>query len=162
MSRLNRIGLVATLASLSAFAVVHAATPAASEADAKKAIEARQGIFKQIKDLNDPIGKMLKRQMPIDAAVVGTNAAKIQQLAGQLPGAFKVDTRAFKGIKTAALDGIWNSEADFKTKSDVLATAAGEAVTAAKGGDAKAIQTSLIAIGKACGGCHDAYKAKVD
>jgi cytochrome c556 len=159
MSRLNRITLITALATLSAFVGVQAATVAGSEAEAKKAIEARQNVFKQIKDLNDPLGKMLKRQAPMDPAVVAATAAKIQTLAGQIPAAFKVDTRSFKGVKTAALDGIWNSEADFKTKADALAAAAGEAIVAGKSGDAAASQKALIGLGKACGNCHDSYKA---
>jgi cytochrome c556 len=159
MSRPYRIGLVTALAALAAMAAVQAATVAGSEAEAKKAIEARQDVFKQIKDLNDPMGKMLRRQMPIDPALVAANAVKIQELAGQIPAHFTVDTRNFKDIKTKALDGIWNSEADFKAKADVLVKAAGDAVTAGKSGDTGATQKSLIGIGKACGGCHDSYKA---
>jgi cytochrome c556 len=161
MSRLNRITLITGLAALSAFAV-QAATVAGSEADAKKAIEARQHVFDQIKDLNDPLGKMLRNQSPMDPTVVATNAAKIQTLAGQIPGAFKVDTRGFKSTKTAALDGIWASEADFKAKADALAAAAGEAVAAGKSGDPKNTRTALIALGKACGNCHDSYRAKTE
>jgi cytochrome c556 len=159
MNRLNRIGLVTVLAAC-AVAAVQAATVAGSQADATKAIEARKATFKEIKDLNDPLGKMLKRQMPVDPALVATNAAKIQALAGKLPGNFTVDTRNFKGTETAALDGIWNSEADFKAKADALAAAAGDAVTAGKSGDAAATQKALVGIGKACGSCHDAYKTK--
>jgi cytochrome c556 len=162
MSRLNRISLITAFAALSAFAGVQAATVAASDAEAKKAIEARQHVFDQIKDLNDALGKMLKNQSPMDPALVATNAAKIQALAGQIPGAFKVDTRGFKGTKTAALDGIWASEADFKTKADGLAAAAGAAVTAGKSGDAAASKTALIALGKACGNCHDSFRAKAE
>ena len=162
MNRLNRITLVTALAALSTFAGVQAATVAGSEAEAKKAIEARQHVFDQIKDLNDPLGKMLKRQSPMDPAVVAVNAAKIQTLAGQIPGAFKVDTRGFKGTKTAALDGIWSNEADLKTKADALAAAAGEAIAAGKSGDAAATQKALIGLGKACGNCHDSYRAKTE
>jgi cytochrome c556 len=162
MSRLNRTSLITALAALSAVAGVQAATVAASEADAKKAIEARQHVFDQIKDLNDAFGKMLKKQIPMDPAVVATNAAKIQALAGQIPTAFKVDTRGFKSTKTAALDGIWASEADFKTKADALAAAAGEAVAAGKSGNADTTRTALIALGKTCGSCHDSYRAKTE
>ena len=160
MNRLNRISLFTALAALCAVAGVQAATVAASEAEAAKAIKARQAALKQIGDLNEPIGKMLKRQMPIDAAVIGTNAAKIQELAGKLPELFSIDTRSFKGTKTAALDGIWNSQADFKVKADVLVKAAGDAAAAGKAG--KVGPPQLIAMGKACGGCHDAYKASTD
>ena len=162
MSRLHRIGLVTALATLSVVAGVQAATVAGSEAEAKQAITARQEVFKEIKKLNDPMGKMLRRQAPIDPALVATNAAKIQELAGKIPEHFTVDTRKFKDIKTAAMDGIWNSEADFKSKADGLVQAAGAAVEAGKSGDAGATQKSLIGIGKACGACHDSYKAKID
>jgi cytochrome c556 len=159
MNRFNRIGLVTALVAVSAVVGVQAATVAGSQADATKAIEARKALFKQIKDLNDPIGKMLRRQAPMDTAIVATNAAKLQELAGKIPGVFTVDTHTFKGTETNALDGIWASEADFKAKSDALVTATGAAVAAAKTGDAAATQKSLIAIGKACGSCHDSYKA---
>ena len=162
MSRLNRITLLTALAALSGVAGVHAATVAASDAEARKAIEARQHVFDQIKDLNDALGKMLKNQSPMDPALAATNAGKIQALAGQIPGAFKVDTRGFKGTKTAALDGIWASEADFKAKADALAAAAGEAVAAGRSGDAKNTRTALINLGRSCGNCHDSYRAKMD
>lgn len=159
MNRLNRTGLITALAAVSAIAAVQAATVAGSQADATKAIEARQSLFKQIKELNDPIGKMLRRQAPMDPAVVATNAAKMQELARQIPAHFTVDTRKFTGTKSDALEGIWNSEADFKAKADALVAATGDAVTAGKSGDAAATQKALISIGKSCGGCHDAYKA---
>jgi cytochrome c556 len=159
MNRVNRIGLVTAIATLSAIAGVQAATVAASQADATKAIKDRQAIFKEIKDLNEPLGKMLRRQAPMDPALVATNAAKMQALAGKIAPAFAVDTRTFKATETAALDGIWNSEADFKGKADAMAKAAGDAVTAGKSGDAGATNKALQALGKSCGGCHDAYKA---
>jgi len=159
MNRVNRIGVATAIATLCAIAGVQAATVAASQADATTAIKARQAIFKEIKDLNDPMGKMLKRQAPMDPAVVAVNAAKIQVLAGKIAAAFAVDTRKFKGTESAALDGIWNSEADFKTKADNLASLAGDAAAAGKSGDAGATQKALIAMGKGCGNCHDNYKA---
>jgi cytochrome c556 len=159
MNRVNRIGLVTAIAALSAFTGVQAATVAASQADATKAIKDRQAIFKEIKDLNEPIGKMLRRQAPMDPAVVATNAAKIQALAAKIAPAFAVDTRTFKATETAALDGIWNSEADFKSKADAMVKVSADAAAAGKSGDAGATQKALVAMGKACGSCHDAYKA---
>ena len=160
MNRLDHISLFSALAMLCAVAGVQAATVAASEAEAAKAIKARQALLNQINDLNEPMGKMLKRQTPMDPAVVATNAARIQELAAKLPQLFAIDTRGFTGTKTAAVDGIWNSQADFKTRADGLAKAAGEAFAAAKSGNVSAAQ--LAGIGKACGNCHDAYKAKTD
>lgn len=153
-----RIGLFTALATVFTIAGVQAATEAASEAEAAKAIKARQALLNQINDLNEPMGRMLKRQIPIDAAVVATNAARIQELAGKLPEAFAVDTRKFTRTRTAALDGIWNSEADFKAKAEGLAKAAAEVVTAARSDNVAVAQ--LAGIGRACGSCHDAFKAR--
>jgi cytochrome c556 len=158
MHRLHRIGLFTALATVFAIAGVQAATEATSEAEAAKAIKARQALLNQINDLNEPMGRVLKRQIPMDPAVVATNAARIQELAARLPEAFAVDTRKFKGTRTAALDGIWSSEADFKARAEVLAKAAGDAVTAARGGTVAVAQ--LAGIGRACGNCHDAFKAR--
>jgi cytochrome c556 len=160
MNRLDRIALFTTLAALCAAAGVQAATVAASEAEAARAIKARQALLEQINDLNTPMSKMLKKQQPMDAAVVAKNAAMIQELAARLPEAFAVDTRGFKGTETAALDGIWNSQADFKSHADALGKAAGEAVAAARAGAVENAQ--LIGIGKACGACHGAYRARTD
>ena len=163
MNRLNRIGTVVTLAAVSAIAMSQDAVVkvASSEAEAAKAIEARQAIFKEIKDLNAPISEMLRRQRPVDPAVVATNSAKIQALIEKVPAAFLIDTRQFKGTKTAALDGIWNSMADFKTKNDAMVTALAAAVAAGKSGNAAETQKAMAGLGRGCGGCHDAYKIKL-
>jgi len=161
MNVLTRIGVAAALAAVSAIAASQAVTKAADQAAATKAIEARQAIFKQIKDLNDPLGRMLRPGGPaIDTALVATNAAKIAELAAKIPAAYTVDTRGFTATKTGALDGIWNSQADFKTKSDALVAATQKAADAAKTGDVAATRTAMQGIGRTCGGCHDAYRQK--
>jgi cytochrome c556 len=159
MNRLTRIGVAATLAAVSAVAVSQAVTKAASEADATKAVEARQAIFEQIKELNDPIAPMLRPNgPPVDTALVATNSAKIAEMAAKLPAAFLVDTRGFTAAKTRAVDGIWNSQADFKSKADALVTAANAAAEAGKTGDAAATRRALAGIGRACGSCHDTFR----
>jgi cytochrome c556 len=161
MNRLTRIGTVAALAAVSALAASQGAvTKAASQAEADKAINARQAIFKEMKDLNAPIGEMLRRQKPVDPAVVAVNAAKLAELGGKIPAAFLVDTRGFTATKTGALDGIWASQAEFKTKADALVTAANAAAAAGKSGDVAATQGALVAIGRSCGGCHDSFRQK--
>lgn len=160
MNRLTRIGVAAVLAAVSAAVAAQAVTKAASQADADKAIKARQAIFSEINDLNKVIAPMVRPNGPaVDTALVATNAAKIAELAQKIPAAYLVDTRGFTATKTRALDGIWNSQADFKTKADALATAATAAADAAKTGDAAATRTALQGIGRACGSCHDPFRA---
>lgn len=162
MNRLTRIGSLAALAAVATVAMsADAVTKAASQAEADKAIEARIAIFKEIKDLNDPLGAMLRPNgRPLDPALVATNAGKMAELAKKIPAAYNVDTRGFTATKTGALDGIWNSQADFKTKADALVTAAQAAADAGKTGDAAETRRAVGGIGRTCGGCHDAYRQK--
>jgi cytochrome c556 len=173
MNRLNRLGVVAALAVVSAYAISQNAAPAgpapaagppgppSPEAVAKSAIETRQGLYKLLSNQMGPIGGMLRNQREFDAALVAKNAARIQTLSDMIPELFTLDTRPFKTVKTAALDGIWNSQADFKTKADGLNKAAGALVDAAKTGDKAATLKAAADVGKACGACHDNYKVKL-
>ena len=162
----NQVGVVVAAAAMSAVALAQTAAPAKSAADAKTAIEARQQHFKDIKKVYEPLGAMLK---PIsnggkdfDAAVVATNAARLQDMAKTIPTRFDVDTRQFKDTKTDARDAVWASAPDFKAKADAMATAAAAAASVAKGGDAAATKMAIRDIGKSCGACHDNFKAKAN
>jgi cytochrome c556 len=158
MKRVFSIGAAAAIAAVSVAAwAQNAPNP---EQQARSAIETRQGLYKLLGAQMGPIGGMLRNQVPFDAAVVARNAERIQVLAGMIPELHALDTRQFKNIKTGALDGIWNSQADFKSKADALASAAGTLATTAKGGDRAATLKAAGEIGKACGSCHDSYRQK--
>ncbi len=160
MNRLIRLGTAATLALASTLAISQGAPPS-PEAQAKSAIDNRQAVFKLIGHQFGPISGLMRSQTaPMDAAVVARNAERIQVLAGMIPELFERDTREFKSLTTAALDGIWTSQPDFKTKADALAAAAGKVATAAKSGDRAATAAAAGEVGRACGACHDAYRAK--
>jgi cytochrome c556 len=169
MKRLYRVGVAAVLATVSVAALSQGAPAGAGPAgppnpaaQAKTAIETRQGLFKLMANQNGPITAMLLRnQRELDAAVVQRNAERMQMLAGMIPELFTLDTRQFKDTKTAALDGIWASQADFKAKADAMANYAGALAAAAKSGDKEAMRKAAQDMGpKGCGGCHDNYRAK--
>jgi cytochrome c556 len=160
MNRLLRFGMALTATAASALAISQGAGPPSPEAQAKSAIEARQGLFKVMTTQFGPIGGMLRNTVPFDAAVVARNSARVATLGEMVPEMFALDTRAFTTIKTAALPGIWNSQADFKGKADALVKAANELNAAAKGGDKAATLAAAGAVGKACGSCHDNYRQK--
>jgi cytochrome c556 len=156
MKRLIRFGVAATLAAISVAAFPQGAPPNPD----KTAIETRQAVFKLISHQNGPIGAMFRPNGTFDAAVAARNAERIKVLAGMIPELFARDTRAFKDAPTRSLEGIWTSQADFKAKADALATAADGVLVAAKSGDKDATQKANAEIGKACGACHDAFRAK--
>jgi cytochrome c556 len=157
MNRLLRFGTAATLALASTLALSQGAP--SPEAQAKSAVEARQAVFKLIANQNGPLSGLTRNQA-VDAGLAARNAERIQVLAGMIPELFERDTREFKSVNTAALDGIWNSQAEFKTKADALATAAGKLAAASKANDRAGMTTAAGEIGRACGSCHDAFRAK--
>lgn len=157
MNRLLRFGTAATLALASTLALSQGAP--SPEAQAKSAVEARQAVFKLIANQNGPLSGLTRNQ-EVDAGLAARNAERIQVLAGMIPELFERDTREFKSVNTAALDGIWNSQAEFKTKADALATAAGKLAAASKANDRAGMTTAAGEIGRACGSCHDAFRAK--
>jgi cytochrome c556 len=157
MNRLTRIGVAAALAVISVAAFPQGAPPNPDKA----AIETRQGLFKLISNQSGPIGAMFRPNGTFDAAVAARNAERIKVLAGMIPELFAArDTHTFKDVPSRALDGIWTSQADFKAKADALVAAADGVAAAAKTGDKDATQKANAEIGKACGGCHDAFRAK--
>jgi cytochrome c556 len=171
MNRLTRIVAAATLAAVSALAISQAPPaggpppaagpggPPSPEAQAKAAIETRQGLFKVIANQNGPIGGMNRPNAPApDLALVARNAARLQTLAEIIPDVFTANTSAVTTVKTRALSGIWTSQADFKAKADALSKAAGTVATAAKSGDAAATKAAAAEMGKTCGGCHDTFR----
>jgi cytochrome c556 len=161
MKRLNRLGWVVVAVSASALAVAQVAIkPAKSAAEAKTAIEARQAVFKDIKKAYEPMIAMMKNQQPFDAAVIATNAARIQELSAKIPEAFAVDTRGFKETKSEAQDRVWLSQVEFKAKTDATVQAAANLAAVAKTGDKGATMKAIPAMGKTCGGCHDIFKFK--
>jgi cytochrome c556 len=158
MNRLIRIGVAATLAAISVTSFSQGGPPNQD----KTAIETRQGVFKLINNQNGPISAMFRPNSTVafDAALVARNAERIKVLASMIPELFTRDTRQFKDSPTRALDGIWASQADFKAKADALVAAAEGLEKAAKTGDKAATSTANGEIGKACGGCHDPFRAK--
>ena len=161
MKRMLSLGLAAslTLVSLGNFAAEPAGPPSPEEV-AKRAIETRQGLFKVIAGQWGPVAGML-RNAPFDAAVAEKAGTRIEVLAGIIPEVFTNDTRKNgAAVKSAALEGIWTGQADFKAKADDLAKAARELSAAAKTGDQAKTKAAAGNVGKACGGCHDTYRAK--
>ncbi len=143
-------------------AAAAAATTAAADEEleaAQAAIELRQAPMKLLGWNMGPLGGMLRGSAPFDAAVVETNTARMAVIAPMIPGVFSQDVRSFD-LETRALPSIWDNKDDFDSKAMALAEAAMAASAAAATGDEAATMMALGAVGQACGGCHDDYRAE--
>jgi cytochrome c556 len=73
--------------------------------------------------------------------------------------AFSRDTRSAE-LETDALPGIWANMADFDQRAMDLQSRAQALLTASRGGDEAATKAAIGQVGRACGGCHDEYRAE--
>jgi cytochrome c556 len=132
---------------------------AALAATAAETIATRQQNYKQIGRAFKAIGDELKKDSP-SLALVGSNAGTIGDLGRRIPNWFPKGTGPEAGVKTGALPVIWEKPADFRHAAANLVRAAREAQAAAASGDVARTKAAAGAIGQACKGCHDTFRAR--
>ena len=160
MFELHRALIPASAVLLGAVSIALAQNgPPSPEKQAEKTVETRQGLFNVQAFVFGPVGAMLKGSIPLDAALVQKEAARLQVTSSMITEMFKVDTRKFQ-THTHAKDKIWDSQADFTKKADDLHEAAMTLEAAAKKGERSGILDAAGKVGNACKACHDEYRDK--
>jgi cytochrome c556 len=102
-----------------------------------------------------PLGAMAQGKAPYNADVAARNASYLEVLV-QLPwDGFQAST---KDEKSKALPAIYENEAKFKEAQDRLKGAVNKLVASAK--DESAFKGAAGEVGKACGACHNDFRAK--
>jgi cytochrome c556 len=159
MNRVSMLGCAAlgSLAVISV-AIAQGPPPQSPEQQAASALKLRQALFDVQSYAFGPVGAMMKGA-PFNADVVVTAAKRVQVTSSMIPDVFKTDTHTFT-LKTRALEGIWTNKADFDSKARDLQQAAAALEMAAMSGDKAETMKAAVAVGKACGACHDQYRAK--
>jgi cytochrome c556 len=104
-----------------------------------------------------PLALMAQGRMPYDANVVTRNAAYLDTLTQMPWDGFAEST---KGEKSRALPAVFTDAAKFKQSQDQLRTAVGALVAASKSGNEGAVKAAVGDVNKACGGCHDNFRAQ--
>jgi cytochrome c556 len=100
---------------------------------------------------------MMAGRVPFDAAVVARNAGYLDTLSKLAWDGF---VPAASGEKSNALPEVYSDAAKFKQASDAFQADVAKLVAVSKGGSEADIKTAIGAVGKNCGGCHDAFRAK--
>lgn len=154
---MKKLMIAAASVSIIALSAV-AAQPAKSAKHAKDATEYRQALLQLVKSNVGALGAMNKGAIPMDATTLETNSLRIEQLSLMLEDYFATDTTGFD-VETAALNKIWQDQADFQVKINALTEAAKNLNTLAKAGDSEQFKPAIGQIFKSCKGCHDNYKA---
>jgi cytochrome c556 len=131
---------------------------------AEKAVTARQALFKQIAEANQPLGPMARVGGPYNAEAALKAVDTIAALAEKIPAAFEPNTAGYKQPKPgkyAANDAIWSSKADFDKLAADLVAGAKQARETLKSQGAAGAATAVREMGRKCGACHDRFRVSL-
>ena len=145
---------VAVIGALAAGLMVGGATIALAQADPVKERQenrkATAGQMRAIKGVIDAKG---------DVKAVVASAAKLKQLELAFDKLFPAGSD--KG-ETKALPAVWSDMAGFQAASKNADAAYDKLAVAAGSGDLAAVTAAFGDTGKACGACHDKFRAKAN
>ena len=118
-------------------------------------VKQRQAAMTLISKYFGPVAAMAQGKAPYDGAVAMRNAAYLETLSKMPWDGFNASTKDEKNTK--ALPAVFENEAKFKEAQDRF-TGAVSKLAAAK--DEAAIKGAAGELGKACGACHNDFRAK--
>ena len=104
-----------------------------------------------------PLNGMAQGKVPYNAQIVARNAGYLDALTQMPWDGFDPST---KDEKSRALPAVYDDAEKFKENQDRLRGAVGKLVAASKGGDEGAFKAAAGEVGKACGACHENFRAK--
>lgn len=146
--------MVAVMGALAAGAMVGGATVALAQADViKQRQENRKetaATMRSIKGVIDSKG---------DVKAVVASAAKLKTLEAAFVKMFPAGSD--KG-ETKALPTVWSDSAGFQAASKAVDAAYDKLAVAAGSGDLAAVTAAFGETGKACGACHEKFRAKAN
>jgi cytochrome c556 len=134
-------------------------TPPAGQLTAAQAYEVRHERYEEMGDSMKAINRELKGSAP-DVPRIQREAATLAQLAEQMTGWFPAGSGPDVHVKSEAKAEIWSDPQGFAEAHRGYMEQAQSFKRVADGGDVEQIRAGAQALGKACGQCHDKYRAK--
>ncbi len=123
-----------------------------------KAVLARQAHMKDLNKAAGGLGAELRKDAP-DKTAVAADATAVAGLAKDLPTWFPKGSGPEAGVKTAAKAEVWSDAEGFATAVTKLQGETAKLQQLAAAGDLDAVKAQARAVGGACKGCHDQYRA---
>lgn len=120
-------------------------------------IKQRQELMKANGAAAATLAKMMKGEQPYSQDAAHQAAVTINNNSKQIPTLFPPGSGSEAGVKTGALPAIWQNKADFEAKAKQLEEESAKMVAA---NDEAGVKAQFGNVGKACGGCHQNYRAK--
>ena len=142
-----------------AAAIVLGTTTGTAFAQAKPEVlvKQRQAAMTLLGKYFGPLGGMAQGKVPFNAQVVQRNAEYLAVLSQMPWDGFDPSTA---NVKSRAKPGLFKETQKVKEHVERFQSEVKKLQTVAKSGDESAIKAQIGAVGKTCGGCHDAYREK--
>ncbi len=145
---------------LIALAIMVGAGAALAQSGPAQVIGQRQEAMKGLGGAMKSLTPMVRGEQPWNQAEAVKAATAINGVAKVIPQVFPAGSGPESGAKTAALPVIWQQSADYQAKAKALEEASGHLLQLAQAGNADGAKAQFANVGKACGGCHETYRAK--
>jgi len=146
------------LLTAAAVAAVTAGLAAATLAqdDAEAIVEYRQSVMSAQAGHVGAVSRVARGQVDLMPHVVD-HADALQSTAAMIPDIFPEGST---GGDSRALPAVWEDWEGFVEASDRLEQAATDLRDAAEAGDRAGVAQAFAAVGQACSGCHQTYRAE--
>lgn len=144
-----------TIAGLGVTSMGMAGAPKAAAPTAAELVAARQAGFKLM--AADFVGLKAAIARGDDVKTLAFPAGAIAAWGKALPALFPAGATT---PESKALPSVWSDRAGFEAAAAKLATEAGKLAELAKAGDSAGFAAQFQAVGGACKGCHDKYRAE--
>jgi cytochrome c556 len=122
-----------------------------------RAADARHESFELLGEAFKTIDDQLKSATP-DVAAIRKAAEAINATAPKLETWFPAGSGPADGMRTHALQAVWQKPEEFKQAAAKLVEEAAKYHALAQAGDAAALREGMKGIGGACKGCHDKFR----
>jgi len=144
--------LIAGTLATTAFAGGHNKTPEQAAMDARSA-------HMSLYSFNlGPLGAMVKEDLAYDAAIASAAASNLAALSSIDSAAYWLDGTDSSVEGSRAKAEIWTDATGYAA-AEMALTEAATALAAVAGNDLDALKTAFGPVGKACGDCHETYRA---
>jgi cytochrome c556 len=120
-------------------------------------VKQRQAVMTLQGKYFGPMAGMMQGKVPFNLQVVQRNAGFLDNLSRMPWDGFDPAT---KDVKSAALPAIWSDNAKWTAAAERLQNESNKLYQVSRGGDEAAIKAQIKAVGGACGGCHESFRAK--
>lgn len=151
---MNRIMTVAVAGAALALGV---ATEALAQAKPDVLVKQRHAAMTLIGKYWGPIAGMASGKVPYNADVVARNATYLENLSQMPWDGFHESTQ---GEKSRALPEVYSQKAKFDEIAERMQAEVAKLGAVARARNEAGVKQQFGAVGKACGACHDGFRAK--